>query len=171
MMNKDIIREIAASQQYVISLYNLTDLMEIYDNRPDHVWPFPTPPYLYFETNPEHQRGTRFWASWSAVLECLEGENTRYNRENYEINWRCWKGIPTDQKREQRLWLNKQDESSANDTPVLSEAQTPLAVLRQEPGCASGRVGYCPKCGTVLLENYYNPRYCGVCGQAVKWGG
>ena len=169
MMNRGIIKEIARSQQYVISLYILTDLMEIYDYRPDHVWPFPVPPYLYFETNPEHQRGTRFWASWSDVLECIEGKNTRYSRENYEINWRCWKGIPTDQQREQRLWLKKQGESSTNDTPALSEAQTSMVVLHQEPGCASGRVGYCPNCEEFLMESY-SPKYCGVCGRPVKWG-
>lgn len=33
----------------------------------------------------------------------------------------------------------------------------------------SGQVGYCPKCKTVLLESGYNPKYCGVCGQAVRW--
>lgn len=49
------------------------------------------------------------------------------------------------------------------------KAHEPLSVLQREPSCTSGQVGYCPKCGAVLLENCYNPSYCGVCGQAVKW--
>ena len=55
------------------------------------------------------------------------------------------------------------------DAIDLLKAQEPLGVLQKELGCTSGHVGYCPKCGAVLLENDYNPKYCGVCGQAVKW--
>jgi len=28
--------------------------------------------------------------------------------------------------------------------------------------------GYCPKCG-LSLDSFYNSKYCGNCGQAVKW--
>lgn len=51
---------------------------------------------------------------------------------------------------------------------ILNEPE-PLPVLHKEPSCMSGQVGYCPKCEAVLLENDYNPKYCGVCGQAVRW--
>ena len=54
------------------------------------------------------------------------------------------------------------------DALDLLKYKEPLAVLSVEPA-SSGQMGYCPKCGTVLLEVYYNPHYCGVCGQAVKW--
>lgn len=56
-----------------------------------------------------------------------------------------------------------------DDALALMKAEEPLTVLHMEPGCMSGRVGYCPKCGAVLLENGYHPKYCGTCGQAVKW--
>ena len=56
-----------------------------------------------------------------------------------------------------------------DDAITLLKAQEPLGVFQKELGCTSGHVGYCPKCGAVLLENDYNPKYCGVCGQAVKW--
>ena len=63
-----------------------------------------------------------------------------------------------------RCWI-----TLAGDAFALLKAQEPLDVLQKETASTSGYVGYCPKCGTVLLQNVYNPKYCGVCGQAVKW--
>lgn len=57
------------------------------------------------------------------------------------------------------------------DALELLKAQEPMNVkfrlhyAQREHG---RRDGYCPKCGA-MIESIYNIKYCGVCGQAVKW--
>ena len=64
------------------------------------------------------------------------------------------------------------DEQSCNDVLCLNalallKEQEPKLVLNigEQISCKSGS---CPKCGK-MLNTTCNKRYCGDCGQAVKW--
>lgn len=56
------------------------------------------------------------------------------------------------------------------DTLALLEAQEPCKVNATIEQSDGWKEGHCPKCG-FKLDIFYNPCYCGDCGQAVKWDG
>lgn len=62
--------------------------------------------------------------------------------------------------------LQKYDELKEKYDALLKEQEPQLVLnMGQQISCKSG---FCPKCGKIL-NTTCNKRYCGDCGQAVKW--
>lgn len=81
----------------------LDRLMEIYNDRANHSWPFDTPPYFIVESNNE-TREFCGWASWSDIKLMLEHSHLRYGRDNYGKTWRAWPRRPTEEERKAAEW-------------------------------------------------------------------
>ena len=81
----------------------LSQLMEIYNDRENHVWPFNIPPYLLVESDGKKEEFCG-WASWSDIKLMLEREHLRYNQDNYGKTWHCWLRRPTDEERKAAKW-------------------------------------------------------------------
>lgn len=119
----------------------LDDLQGIYNTKEDHTWPYDTPPYLYFETQPNQETpgGWHGWVAWRDIAWMLEEGYLHCNRENYGAKWLCWTSQPTDEQRKATIWRKDK-----KPFPYSHECEM-FAVDRQ------GQL------------------FCGLCGKALKW--
>ena len=62
---------------------------------------------------------------------------------------------------------NKSDWQRVDDALALLKAQEPKSV-HVTAIISNRKIGECPNCGKPINSGDY-PRYCGDCGQAVKW--
>lgn len=84
----------------------LDDLLAIYDAEEEHTWPYETPPFLYFEAQPNQEapNGYHGWVAWRDIAWMLEEGYLYCNKDNYGKAWICWNRKPTDAQREATAW-------------------------------------------------------------------
>lgn len=81
----------------------ISEIMEIYNADPYHVWPYNTPPYLYIQEHPHVRGGTE---SWAEIRSCIEGGLLGHTAQSYGKTWRCWTARPTDEQKEAAPWAS-----------------------------------------------------------------
>lgn len=62
--------------------------------------------------------------------------------------------------------------SVENIIQLLSDKEPVMVLHKMQQKPQASRFDYsgnCRKCG-MLLDSFYNSEYCGLCGQAVRWG-
>lgn len=84
----------------------LEDLRAIYDTNEEHIWPYDTPPYLYFETRPNQEAPSSWhgWLAWREIKWMLEDGYFHCNRDDYGKTWRCWTSRPDEKRRAETPW-------------------------------------------------------------------
>lgn len=81
-----------------------SEIMEIYNTDPYHVWPYNTPPYLYIQEHPHVRNGSESWAAWREIRDIIEGELFGHTAQSYGKTWRCWTAKPTREQMEATPW-------------------------------------------------------------------
>ena len=85
-------------------LMQFSEIMEIYNTDPHHVWPYNTPPYLYIQEHPHVRNSSESWAAWREIREIIEGELFGHTAQDYGKTWRCWARMPSRVQREAEPW-------------------------------------------------------------------
>ena len=81
-----------------------SEIMEIYNADPFHIWPYDTPPYLYIQEHPHVHNSSESWAAWREIKDIIEGELFGHTAQSYGKTWRCWTIQPTDAQRKVTPW-------------------------------------------------------------------
>ena len=81
------------------------ELDAIYRTNTAHIWPYNTPPYLFFSVNPDCLRATGWWESWNNIKACIEGKSPFYDHENYGKVWICWTTEPSKEQIREIPWM------------------------------------------------------------------
>lgn len=81
-----------------------SEIMEIYNTDPYHVWPYNTPPYLYIQEHPHVRDSSESWAAWREIRDIIEGELFGHTAQSYGKTWRCWTTRPDEKVRAETAW-------------------------------------------------------------------
>lgn len=81
-----------------------SEIMEIYNADPFHIWPYDTPPYLYIQEHPHVRNSSESWAAWREIKDIIEGELFGHTAQSYGKTWRCWMLKPSFQQRQATPW-------------------------------------------------------------------
>lgn len=85
-------------------LMTLEDIMEIYNARDCHVWPYDTAPYIFVEEHPDIRTYHGSWTAWREIMAILHDGIFVHTINTYGKTWRCWTFQPTDKQREETPW-------------------------------------------------------------------
>lgn len=85
-------------------LMQFSEIMEIYNTDPHHVWPYNTPPYLYIQEHPHVRDSSESWAAWCEIRDIIEGELFGHTAQSYGKTWRCWTTRPDEKVRAETAW-------------------------------------------------------------------
>ena len=97
----DIVSLLEAQQA---KLMTLEDIMEIYNARDCHLWPYDTAPYIFVEEHPDISTYHGSWTAWREIMAILHDGIFVHTRNTYGKTWRCWTFHPTDEQREAVKW-------------------------------------------------------------------
>lgn len=82
----------------------LEDVMEIYNARDSHVWPYDTAPFIFVEEHPDIYTYHGSWTAWREIMAILLDGIFVHTRNTYGKTWRCWSARPTDEQRKAVKW-------------------------------------------------------------------
>ena len=85
-------------------LMTLEDIMEIYNARDCHLWPYDTAPYIFVEEHPNIYTYHGSWTAWREIMTILHDGIFVHTRNTYGKTWRCWTFHPTDGQRKAVKW-------------------------------------------------------------------
>lgn len=82
----------------------LEDIMEIYNARDCHVWPYDTAPYIFVEEHPDIRTYHGSWTAWREIMAILHDGIFVHTRNTYGKTWRCWTFRPSDEQSKAVKW-------------------------------------------------------------------